>query len=480
MQHTSSTMENVKQKMEENTMKQPIASRTESLIVTTAILFLIGSFIIGLQAPPHIPILLGFMLLIGFSFWKRVSWDVVEKGMREGISPGIPSIFIFILVGVLISIWMASGTIPTMMVFGFTIVSQKFFLATVFVVCAIVGTSIGSAFTTAATVGLAFIGMGSALGYELPLIAGAIVSGAFFGDKMSPLSDTTNLAPAVSGVDMFEHIRNMLWTTVPAFIISFVLFIIFGHHTNGDANLHAFQSALEKHTTISWATLLPVALVLVLAIKRVPAIPTLLAGIVSGVVLILVFQPDTTVQSLVSIMQDGFKTDTGVKEIDSLLTRGGIQSMMWSVSLILLSLGMGGLLYEFGIIEQLVQAISQFVRTTGRLISSTALTAIGINILLGEQYLSIILTGRAFGESFDKLGLQRKNLSRVLEDAGTVVNPLIPWGVSGVFLSGVLGVPAMEYIPFTFFCLLCPIITMFFGFTGIGISKAAKQKKEAA
>ncbi|MBO9129773.1 Na+/H+ antiporter NhaC [Bacillus sp. 165] len=457
-----------------------MASKTESIIITTVILLLIGSFIIGLQAPPHIPILFGFMLLIGFAFWKRAPWTIVEKGIRDGISSGIPSIFIFILVGVLISIWMASGTIPTMMVFGFSMVSDKFFLATVFVVCTIVGTSIGSAFTTAATVGIAFIGIGTALGYDLPLIAGAIISGAFFGDKMSPLSDTTNLAPAVSGVDMFEHIRNMLWTTLPAFIISFILFLIFGHETNSSANFHEFQSALEKQTTISWVTLLPVAIVLILALKRVPAIPTLLAGIVSGIVLLFVFHPDTTMQSLVSIIQDGFKSDTGIKEIDRLLTRGGIQSMMWSVSLILLSLGMGGLLYEFGMIEQLIQAIAQLVRSTGKLICSTAFTAIGINILLGEQYLSIILTGRAFGESFDKLGLERKNLSRVLEDAGTVVNPLIPWSVSGIFLSGILGVSVMEYLPFTFFCLLCPVITMLLGFTGIGISKVNPLKQQKA
>jgi Na+:H+ antiporter, NhaC family len=456
--------------------KKHIATKVESMVLTGLILGMIAYFIIGAGVMPHIPILFAFMIILGFGFYKRVPWSVMDRGMRDGISTGIVPVFIFILIGVLISVWVASGTIPTMIVYGFDFVSRDFFLVTVFVVCAIVGTSIGSAFTTAATVGVAFIGMGGALGYDLAIVAGAIISGAFFGDKMSPLSDTTNLSPAVAGADMFEHIKNMMWTTIPAFIISCILFLIFGMQDSNDVavSMTELQQALRDHSTISVITLIPALLLFIFAWKKIPAIPTLLVAILSSIVLVFVFNPDMTIAKLIPIMQDGFKSTTGIKEVDALLTRGGIQSMMGSVSLILLSLGMGGLLVEFGIIAQLVHAIASFVSTTGKLVFSTACTAMGINLVLGEQYLSIILTGKAYADRYKELDLHPKNLSRVLEDAGTVINPLVPWGVSGVFLTATLGVQTIEYLPFAFFCLLSPVITIILGFTGIGITKLQK------
>ncbi|MEI4800438.1 Na+/H+ antiporter NhaC [Bacillus sp. NPDC077411] len=455
-------------------------TKRASIILTALIFFCIGFSVIRLQVMPHIPILFGIVILLAFGFIKKIPWSVMENGMRNGISAGLPSIFIFLLVGALISVWIAAGTIPTLMVYGFQMVSPKIFLPTVFIVCSIIGTSIGSAFTTAATVGIAFMGMGSALGYDAALVAGAVISGSFFGDKMSPLSDTTNLAPAVSKVDMFDHIRNMLWTTVPAFIISLVIFYILGKGTSGQLQFASFTETLQEHATISIITLLPVLVLFVLAVKKVPAVPTLLAGIISGIIILFIFTPNTSLTNLINIMQNGYVSHTGVKDIDSLLTRGGLQSMLMSVALIFLSLGMGGLLQEMGIIKQLMAAISSFVTTSGRLIFSTAATAIGVNFLLGEQYLSIILPGQAFAEKYDELGLKRRNLSRVLEDAGTVINPLVPWGVSGVFLASVLNVPTMSYLPYTVFCLLCPIITLFVGFTGFGLSWEKEHKEKSA
>lgn len=302
------------------------------------------------------------------------------------------------------------------------------------------------------------------------LIAGAIISGAFFGDKMSPLSDTTNLAPAVTGVDLFEHIRNMLWTTIPAFIIAFIAFFILGKGSAGDVDFSNFINVLEKNTTISIVTLIPILLLFIFAFKRVPAVPTLLAGIVAGIIILFLFKPSTSLADLMKIMQEGYVSKTGIKDIDSLLSRGGLQSMMMSIALIFLALSMGGLLQGMGIITQLMNMISHFVKTSTRLIISTASTAIGVNFLLGEQYLSIVLTGQAFANKYDEVGLKRRNLSRVLEDAGTVINPLVPWGVSGVFLANVLSVPTIDYVPYSIFCLACPIITIIVGFTGLGLS----------
>ncbi|MDM5189832.1 Na+/H+ antiporter NhaC [Bacillus sp. DX4.1] len=447
-----------------------MTTKIESILLTLLIFFCIGFSVIELQASPHIPILFGIIVLLAFGFIKKISWSDMETGMTNSISAGIPSIFIFLLVGVLISVWIAAGTIPTLMVYGFQLVSPKFFVPTVFVVCAIVGTSIGSAFTTAATVGLAFMGMGSALGYDPALVAGAIVSGAFFGDKMSPLSDTTNLAPAVTGVDLFEHIRNMLWTTIPAFIIAFIAFFILGSGASGNVEFSSFTKTLEENTIVSIFTLIPILLLFVLAFKRVPAVPTLLAGIVAGIIILFIFKPSTSLAELMKVMQDGYVSQTGIKDIDSLLTRGGLQSMMMSIALIFLALCMGGLLQGMGIIAQLMNIIANFVKTSARLIISTAATAIGVNFLLGEQYLSIVLTGQAFANKYDEVGLKRRNLSRVLEDAGTVINPLVPWGVSGVFLASVLNVPTIEYVPYAIFCLACPVVTIIVGFTGFGLS----------
>lgn len=259
-------------------------------------------------------------------------------------------------------------------------------------------------------------------------------------------------------------------TTIPAFIIAFIAFFILGSGASGNVEFSAFTKVLEENTIISIFTLIPILLLFVLAFKRVPAVPTLLAGIVAGIIILFIFKPSTSLAELMKVMQDGYVSQTGIKDIDSLLTRGGLQSMMMSIALIFLALCMGGLLQGMGIIAQLMNIIANFVKTSARLIISTAATAIGVNFLLGEQYLSIVLTGQAFANKYDEVGLKRRNLSRVLEDAGTVINPLVPWGVSGVFLASVLNVPTIEYVPYAIFCLACPVVTIIVGFTGFGLS----------
>ncbi|MCH1627542.1 Na+/H+ antiporter NhaC [Fredinandcohnia quinoae] len=448
-------------------------TRIEALCLTILLLLIIGMSIIYFQTPPHGPIFICLTILILFSYIKKFPWKETEKGIIEGIRYGIIPIIIFILIGILISVWVASGTIPTLIAYGFKIISKDYFLITVFVLTAIVGTSIGSAFTTAATLGVAFIGIGGVFGFPLPLIAGAVISGAFFGDKMSPLSDTTNLASAVAKVDLFEHIRHMMWTTIPAFFITLIIYWILGARFEIEelSNMNGFLMDLQNNTFIHWVTLLPIVILFVLAFIRFSAIPTLLLGILSGIILIILFQPGISVSELFSIIQDGYKIDTGNEQLNSLLNRGGIQSMMWSVSLILLSLSMGGLLTKLGVIAKLLEMMESLLVTTGRLIATTTVSALSINVLLGEQYLSIILSGNVFSKKYDQLGVNRKNLSRSLEDGGTLINPLIPWGVSGVFLTSVLGVATLDYLPYAFFCLICPVISIVFGFAGIGLAK---------
>lgn len=335
------------------------------------------------------------------------------------------------------------------------------------VIEAIVGIAIGSSLTTSATLGVAFIGIASALDASLAITAGAVVSGAFFGDKMSPLSDTANLASTIMKVDLFEHIRNMAWTTVPAFIISFIVYALLSPSvTNANLNkLESFQDGLRATHLVHWYSLLPVIILAIFAYKKVSAFITLAFNSLFAMILSF-FHFHTTGKELFQIILNGYVSSTGNKAIDSLLTRGGLNSMMFTVSLVILALSMGGLTFTLGIIPVLLRSIDKALNKVGTVIMTAAFTAIGVNIFIGEQYLSIILPGETFQPSFARLGLANKNLGRVVEDAGTVVNPLVPWSVCGVFLTNVLGVNTLHYLPFAFFCLLSPILTILFGFTG--------------
>ncbi|SDH41027.1 putative tyrosine permease, NhaC family [Alteribacillus persepolensis] len=457
----------------EGNVEQPRVTRIEALLIILGILFIIGISLIVFAADPHIPIFLALLLLIGYSMIKKVNWKVTEKGIIQGVASGIIPILIFMFIGVLISVWVSAGTIPTLIYYSFHLISMEWFLPSVFVATAVIGICIGSSFTTASTIGVSFMALGGMLELDPAMTAGAVVSGALVGDKMSPLSDTTNLAASVSKVDLFEHIRHLLWTTVPLFVIAFIFYTIIGQSpVEADMQtINVLMNDLHESFLVHPATLLPAAVIVILAVRRVSAIPSMAAGIVMGIVVTMFVQPDYSVGDYMTFMQDGFVLESGNDQLDEMLSRGGIQDMMWSVSLLILTLSMGGVLSELGIIEKLLEALSSMVKTTGRLVLSTALTGIGINISLGEQYMSVILTGEAFEQRYEQMGIKRKNLSRVLENAGTLINPLIPYGVSGVFMASVLGVDVLQYLPYALFCLLGPAIVILYGFAGFQIDE---------
>lgn len=433
----------------------------EALIVVFILFVGIGFSIIRYEAVPHAPIALAIFALMIYGLLKRVPVKDLENGLVDGAKSGLGAIFLFFFIGMLISAWMASGTIPTFIYLAMEAVNGKFFFAVVFIVTSVIGMSIGSSLTTAATLGVAFIGVSTALGLSPAITAGAVVSGAFFGDKMSPLSDTTNLASMVAKVDLFEHIKNMMWTTVPAFIISAVLFA-FLSPKQASANFEkiaVLKKTLLELGLVHWYSLIPFVVLAVLAIKKVSAIFTLSFGIFSSLIVSFFVQKDYGLNQILGLLFKGYKSNSGVKEIDSLLSRGGMESMLFSISLVLLALALGGMLFKLGILPALLEGVQRFLKKVSLLISCTAFTAIGVNFLVGEQYLSVLLPGNAFLSAFEKAGLHPKNLSRVLEDAGAVVNPLVPWSVCGVFLTSVLGVSTLDYVPFAFFCLLSPILT---------------------
>lgn len=445
----------------------------EAVFVLLVIVASITIGVVGLKLSPNITILAAIGMIMLYAVVKRYPTEWLHEGIINGIKPGIIPIFIFILVGALIAVWIQAGIIPTLMVIGFKLISVKWFVPSVFVVCAIVGSAVGSAFTVMSTIGIAFFGIGTTLGINPALVVGSIVSGAVFGDKMSPLSESTNLAAAIVDADLFKHIKHMMWSTVPAFVVSFFLFMVLGH-TNRETSLTAIREVtdiLEANFTISFWSLIPLFLMLLCAWKKVPAILTILLNIAVAVGMIFIQNPQTSLSSLATVIESGFVATTGNQQIDSLLSRGGIESMMPTVSLIILTLSLGGLLIEFGLISTVMDVVSKKMTNTPKLIFTTLMTSIGVNLFIGEQFLSVILPGNAFKETYQKAGFDPTVLGRTLEDGGTVINYLVPWGIAGSFVASTFGIPTLTYLPFVFFSLLSPVFSMVSAFTGLGIEK---------
>jgi Na+:H+ antiporter, NhaC family len=448
----------------------------EAGIITILLMGVFSFLIIGIKVVPHVAIIAGIALLLVYGAIKKLDLRELEGAMSAGATSGISAVMIFFFIGMLISSWMASGTIPTLIYFAVDLVSGKFYYAIVFVVTAIIGLSIGSSLTTAATLGVAFVGASNALGISPVITAGAVISGAFFGDKMSPLSDTTNLASSVAGVELFDHIKNMTRTAIPAFILSLIFYLAISPAETEQSiqQIRIVKVALLDMNLVHWYSVLPLIILAFMAAKKAPSIATLSASTLSAFLISIWMNGNVDIKGVFDLLYSGYKSETGIEAVDSMLSRGGIESMMFSISVILLALSMGGLLFRLGIIPALLSVIQALFKRVSLLISTTAGMAITINFILGEQYLSILLPGNAMKEHFKKAGLEPKHLSRVLEDAGTVVNPLVPWSVCGVFLASVLGVPVIEYAPFAIFCILSPLITIIYGFTGIKHVKHTK------
>ena len=447
----------------------------EAVSILTLMLIVLGISVIGFDLMPNIPVLAVIGGLMGWLRFRGFTWDDLMEGIKQGISTAIIPIFIFMLIGTLIAVWIQAGVIPSLMVLGFHLINAAFFVPSVFVVCSLVGAAIGSGFTTISTVGIALFGMGTTLGINPALTAGAIISGAVFGDKMSPLSDSTNLASAVAGSDLFAHIKNMMWTTIPAFVASLIVFALLGYSNHGASltKMAPTLHTLTTHFSVSWWSAVPVGLMLICAWKKLPAIPTLFINILVAIVMIFAFNPHFTLAKLANLAQSGYVAKTGNQ---TLLTRGGITSMMGTVALIIMTLALGGILMHTGIIENAMAPIATRLQKPGRLVTATIFAGIGINLFVGEQYLSVILPGNAFKSAFFRIKLDPLALSRVLEDGGSVINYLIPWGVAGSFAAGALGVPVTHFLPFALFSLLSPVFSILSGLTGIGLKRTSETK----
>lgn len=456
-------------------------SLREATIVLIVILAIMGYGVIGLGLSPQVPVLLAITVTIFWAKFKGLTWDNINAGIKDGIDKGIIPIVIFILIGSMISTWIAAGTIPTLMVIGFKAISAQWFLPAVFLVCALVGAAVGSCFTVVSTVGIAFFGIGITMNFNPALVAGCIVAGGIFGDKLSPLSETNNLSAAVVDTDLFAHMKTILWSTIPAATISTIAFAALGigHNHANMAKINTTVAALNQNFNISIIALIPIILVFVCAAFKMAAIPTMLLNVFVSAIMMFFDNPHLSITKASAIITNGFVAKTTNDEVNLLLSRGGIVSMMPTVALIVLTLSLGGLLVNFGLISAVMIPLATKLNSTVKLISAALAACIGINIFVGEQFLSIILPGRSFKETFIAGGLDRSALGRVLEDGGTMINYLVPWGVGGVFIANTLGVPTIDYLPFAFFNLLCPVISLLSGITGIGLHKLTATPESA-
>ncbi|MDO5103783.1 MAG: Na+/H+ antiporter NhaC [Lautropia sp.] len=458
--------------------KQPIPQPPQQIPFKVAMIPLVlmitvmAITVIGLDASSHVPLLVGTIIASIVGIRYGYPWKTIEQSAYRGIRMALPAIVIIILIGLTIGSWIGGGIVATMVHYGLEILSPSLFLFTICLICAAITLAVGSSWATMGTIGVAGMGIGMSIGIPAPMVAGAIVSGAYFGDKLSPLSDTTNLAAGISEVDLFEHIRHMFYTTIPALIIALIVYYFLGmrFHAEGLSadQISAIQQVLGQHFVISpWLLLVPAG-VLVLIMFKVPALPALVAGIIMGWSC-HVFVQGGEFSTAVITLHDGYQLQSGNEMVDKLFNRGGIQAMMSTVALVIIAMSFGGVMEGTGMLKALVEKILLVARRAATLITATISSAFLINLTAADQYMSILVPGRMYTNAFRRLRLRPKNLSRALEDGGTVTSVLVPWNTCGVFAYSMLGVSAMEFAPYAVLNYSVPLIAILLAFLGVGV-----------
>jgi NhaC family Na+:H+ antiporter len=429
-------------------------------------------------------------------------WDEVEKSMMDGIYKALQSVMILIIVGILIGVWIDAGVVPSMVYYGLKILKPQIFFIAVVLICSITSLATGTSWGTMGTMGVAFMGIGFGLGMNPAMTAGAIISGAYFGDKMSPLSDTTNLAPAMAGTDVMTHVKAMMLPTFTVYGITLVIFGILGatQYHGGDADLtrvEEFSNALNAANGgvfhINPLLLLPPLIVIIAVALKIPAIPGITLGIVAGAVLGLIFQPDCTLGSVFQFGIDGYSFSDELLEVlastcseetqytmTRLLESGGIMGMMFSVSMTIIAMMFGGIMETTHQLETIVNRILKVVKTPGALVCLTEITCLASNMTMPEQYISIVIPGRMYAETYQKMGLHPKTLSNALESAGTVTSALVPWNTCGMFIAATLGVSASVYGPWAVFNYIMPLVTLVLAFFGVTVAYMTPEEQAKA
>ena len=477
-----------------------------AFIPIIALIFLLGInvWLFGddtLSGSNQLTLLFSAAIAAIIGYFINVSWKKMLDGAIASISSAMGALIILLLIGSLAGTWMLSGIVPAMIYYGLDILSPSIFLFACCLVCAIVSLATGSSWSTIATIGIAMLGIGTALGISEGLIGGAIISGAYFGDKMSPLSDTTNLAPAMAGTDLISHIKYMMWTTVPSITISLIAFLIIGFvYFGSDAiidDVGIMQEAiLGKYNITPWLFLVPLAVIFMI-IKKVPAIPSLLFGTLVGGIFAVIFQPNLILElgntssvevnnsfnyikssyvAVMNAMTVDVDVDTGNSGVNKLVSTSGMSGMLNTIWLIICAMSFGGIMEATGLLKKITESLMIFVKSRKSLVLTTSGTCLFFNVTASDQYLAIVVPGRMFADTYKKYNLDPKNLSRTLEDSATVTSVLVPWNTCGATQAGVLGVATLTYLPYCFFNLLSPLMTILFAYASIKIAEIKSDK----
>ena len=445
----------------------------KAVIPLIVMIVVMGITIIKLEQGPHVPLIVGTTVAAIVALSSGFKWKDIEESMYKGIRLALPAVVIIMLVGITIGAWIGGGIVATMIYYGLKIITPSLFLVSITIICAVVALAIGSSWSTMGTIGVAGMGIGLSMGIPAPMIAGAIISGSYFGDKMSPLSDTTNLASGLTNTDLFVHIRHMLFTTIPGLVIALIVYAIlgknFGKSGVDTADIQQTIYVLQDSFVISPYLLIIPVLVIVLVAKKVPAIPALLIGIILGF-LSQVYIQGGNFSGAIEALQSGFTIKTGNTMVDELFNRGGLDSMMYTVSMTIVAMTFGGILEHTGMLKAIVNQILKVAKSSKSLVASTVVSCFATNATCSEQYISIVIPSRMYANAYKEKGLHSKNLSRALEDGGTLTSVFVPWNTCGVFILGTLGVPTLQYAPYAVLNFVIPIISIVYALTGFTIT----------
>ncbi len=439
------------------------------IFVLVVSILIIGLLVFG--GDVHVLLFLCVSAACIFGIILKNTWQSLQDGMCMALNRAMQAILFFFLIGMIIGSWIQSGTVPALIYYGLDLLSPRFFLPAGLLLCSLVSLATGSSWNTAGTVGVALMGIGAGMGVPAPVTAGMVVSGAYFGDKMSPLSDTTNLAPIMSGTVLYEHIKAMMYTAIPVYVLTLLIFTAmgwgYGDLSIDQSQILLYRDGLSGVFNLNLITLLPVVIVLVLSLCRFPALPGLAVGVVSSLPIAVYCQGMSWSDALLGLNY-GYFGESGIEVIDTLLNNGGIQSMMWTLSMTMLALCLGGVLSSIKVLDVIVQAISHKVKTVRAYPALAILTSSLTNVTMGDQYMSLVISGELYRDTFPEKGLQPRMLSRCLEEGGTVTSAIVPWSSCGAIMFGALGISAFEYAPYAIFNWLTPlfgIIVTLCGFT---------------
>lgn len=475
---------------EKRTLRKPKFLEAFTPIVAMLVILTYGKGVMGYATEPLLLLVAGIAAFLAFRV--GVTWDEIMEEVCLKIAKGMPAILILVSVGALVGTWMAAGTIPLMIYYGVQLVDPQWMLVTSFLITAVVSVVTGTSWGSVATMGVALMGIASTLGVSLPATAGAVIAGSYFGDKISPLSDTTNLAPIAAGSTLYEHIFHMFYTTIPATIISLIVYGFIG--MNADTSVSVSSESVTKmlnqlDSMYSWNIMLVIPVVLVLAgsVLKWPTIPVMMGSTVVAGVEAIVLQGISLKNVLAStvsgfnvkmIAAPGFDAATCTIEVTKLLNRGGMNSIMSTTLLVFCAFVFAAIMSRAGFLDVVLQKILSVAKSTGALISATVASCLVMALTTGNSYLSILVPGEMFRDAYKARGLAAKNLSRTLEDAGTVFVPLVPWSAAGAYMTSCLGVETLDYLPYAILCYAGFMIAIFYGFTGIGIAKLEDEDKK--